>query len=285
MKHRHLTFAPILTFLLALGALPALASESTFERTLSVSGTVTLHVSSGSGSIRIHAGPDGRVHVLGRVRSGWGGSEERVREIAAHPPIEQTGSIVQVGAHLEGLNNISIEYEVEAPSGAFLQASSGSGDITDDGVGVDARLNTGSGSIHATGLRGSFSAGTGSGNIYAEQTGPGDAKAGTGSGRIELKNLAGGLYAHTGSGDVRVSGQPRAEWRISTGSGSVEVTPELRSAGGGFTLDASTGSGRITTDREMAVQGSIERHRITGRVNGGGPLMRIGTGSGDIRVH
>ena len=279
MKH----WIPACALLLALGTLPALAAEATFERTLSVSGTVTLHISTGSGYIHIKPGSDNQIHVFGRVKSnGFEGREERVREIAANPPIEQTGSIVRVGTHLENMHNISIDYEIQAPAKAFLEASSGSGDVNDDGVGVNARLNTGSGTIHATGLNESFTVETGSGDIYAEQNGSGDVKANTGSGTIELKNISGGLKAQTGSGDIKLSGQPKADWRVQTGSGSVELWPDRSS----FTLDASTGSGDIKTDREMLVQGSIEsHHHITGKINGGGPLVRVETGSGDIRVH
>jgi DUF4097 and DUF4098 domain-containing protein YvlB len=267
--------------LLALGTLPALAAEATFERTLSVSGTTTLHISTGSGYIHLKPGSDSQIHIYGHVKSGWGGSEDRVREVAAHPPIEQTGSIVRVGGNMENMHNISIDYDVEAPAKTLLDASSGSGDITDVNVGVNARLNTGSGSIHATGLKDSFAVETGSGDIYAEQVGAGDVKAHTGSGEIELKNLAGGLKAETGSGDIKLGGQPKADWRISTGSGTVELWAD-RSA---FTLDASTGSGEIKTDREMVVQGSLEKHHISGKINGGGPMVRVSTGSGDIRVH
>lgn len=279
MKH----WIPTCALVLALGTLPALASEATFERTLSVSGAVTLHISTGSGYIHIKPGSDNQVHIFGRVKSnGFDNHEDRVRDIAANPPIEQTGSILRVGGHMENMHNISIDYEIQAPAKSFLDASSGSGDVVDNGVGVNARLNTGSGTIHATGLQESFTIGTGSGDIYAEQSGTGDVKAETGSGTIELKNISGGLKAQTGSGDIKLTGQPKADWRVTTGSGSVELWPD-RSA---FTLDASTGSGDIKTDREMLVQGSIEsHHHITGKINGGGPMVRVETGSGDIRVH
>ena len=266
----------------ALAGLPALASEATFDRTLPVSGNVTLHVSTGSGYIHIRPGSDNKVHISGRVKSnGWDGNEDRVRQIAANPPIAQTGDIVRVGFEHENLHNISIDYEIQAPAKTFLQASSGSGDVTDDGVGVDARLNTGSGTIHATGLQQSFTVETGSGDIFAEQVGSGDVKANTGSGTIELKNVSGGLKAQTGSGDIKLTGSPKADWKVTTGSGTVEIWPSQSS----FTLEASTGSGDIKTDREMVVQGSFERHHITGKVNGGGPLVRVETGSGDIRIH
>jgi Putative adhesin len=272
---------PATIMIAALGSLPALAAEQTFERTLSVSGVVTLHVSTGSGNIHIETGSDNQVHVFGRVKSSWGANEDRVRDIANNPPIEQTGSILRIGGHMENMHNISIDYEIKAPAKAILEASSGSGDVTDRGVGVNARLNTGSGNIHAEGLQESFSVETGSGNIYAEQIGSGDVKADTGSGNIELKNLNGSLKAQTGSGDIKLNGQPKDAWRVTTGSGNVDMWAD-RSA---FNLEASTGSGDIHSDHEMSVQGSFSKHHISGKINGGGPTVRVETGSGDIRVH
>jgi hypothetical protein len=275
---KHLLLA---TAALALAAVPALATEATFERTLKVSGHVDLSVATGSGNIHITSGAGSQVHIFARVKSNWGGNEDKVREIAANPPIEQTGDIIRIGARHENLHNISIDYEIETPADSYLDAGSGSGNVTDDGVGENAKLNTGSGNIHATGLHGGFALNTGSGNIYAEQTGEGDAKVQTGSGSIELHDLKGGLHAGTGSGDIKVNGAPAADWKLETGSGSVEFWPGST----GFALDASTGSGSVHTDREMVVQGSFDRHHITGKFNGGGPTVRIETGSGDIRVH
>jgi Putative adhesin len=275
MKHLFLATAA-----LALAAVPALASEQTFERTLTVNGRVELSVATGSGNIHLTHGSGNQIHIFGRVKSSWGGSDEKVREIAANPPIEQTGNIVRVGVHHENLHNISIDYEIEAPADSYLDAGSGSGNLTDDGVGENAKLNTGSGNIRATGLHGSFSVNTGSGDIYAEQTGQGDVKANTGSGTIELKDVKGGVRAETGSGNIKVDGAPAADWKLQTGSGNVQFTP----GGTAFTLDASTGSGSVHTDRDMVVQGSFDKHHITGKFNGGGPTVRIETGSGDIHV-
>jgi hypothetical protein len=277
MKH---LFAAIASALL-LATLPAMAAEATFERNLTVNGRVELSVATGSGNIRLTHGADNRVHIFGRVKSNWGGNDERVREIAANPPIEQTGNIVRIGARHENLHNISIDYEIEAPANAYLDAGSGSGDIVDDGVGENAKISTGSGNIHATGLHAGFSVGTGSGDIYAEQAGQGDVKAETGSGNIELRNLRGGLRAGTGSGNIKVGGAPSSPWHLETGSGNVEFWAGDAS----LSLDASTGSGSIHSDREMLTQGSSDHHHLTGKLNGGGPTVRIETGSGDIRVH
>ncbi len=267
--------------ILALAAVPALANEATFERNLTVSGHVELSVSTGSGHIHITHGSSDRVHIVGKVKSNWGGNDQKVQEIANNPPIEQTGNIIRIGERHENYHNISIEYEIEAPANSFLEANSGSGDIKDDGVGENAKLGTGSGSINATGLQNGFVVNTGSGNIYAEQTGQGDVKAQTGSGSVELKGVHGSLRAGTGSGNIKVTGTPTSDWKLETGSGSVEFW----AGNAAFTLDASTGSGTVHTDQEMAVQGSFDKHHIVGKVRGGGPTVRIETGSGDVRVH
>ncbi|MFP5205004.1 MAG: DUF4097 family beta strand repeat-containing protein [Acidobacteriota bacterium] len=266
--------------LAAWAAAPVFAADATFERTLTVNGQVELAVTTGSGSIHLTPSTGGQVHIVGHVRSSWGANEDQVREIAAHPPIEQTGNIVRVGARHETLHNIGIDYDIQAPADAFLEAGSGSGSITDDGVGTNARIHTGSGSIHASGLRGGYSIGTGSGSIDAEQTGQGDDKAQTGSGSIELRNVHGALEARTGSGHIKVTGTPSGPWHIDTGSGGVEIW----TGGAAFTLDAACGSGGIRSDRPVTTQGRQSRRHLSGTVNGGGPTVRIHTGSGSIHI-
>jgi DUF4097 and DUF4098 domain-containing protein YvlB len=96
-----------------------------------------------------------------------------------------------------------------------------------------------------------------------------------------LKNLHGGLNAGTGSGNIKVGGTPSALCHLHTGSGNVEFW----SGNAALTLDASTGSGNIHSDRELMMQGAVNRHHMTGKLNGGGPTVRIETGSGDIRLH
>src|SRR5580704_6479898 len=243
MKH-FLAGATALLAFTATVVVPARATEATFGRDLTVNGRVDLAINNGSGFIHLTNGPAGHVHIFARVHSGWGTSDDAVQGIAAHFPIQQTGNIVRIGAIHQGLNNVSIDYEIQAPADAYLDAASGSGNITDYGVGANAKLRTGSGSIQATGLKGDFTVGT-------------------------------------GSGHVKVEGMPTASWRIHTGSGSVELWTE----NAGLMLEASTGSGGIHTDREISSQGTVDRHHLKGAIGGGGPEVRVETGSGSIRVH
>lgn len=257
-------------------------AAASFDRTLSVSGQVQLSVATGSGDIRLTPGSGNQVQIHAQIRVGRDGSEEQARAIAANPPIEQNGNVIRIGEqHEEHWHGISINYQIEAPADALLNASSGSGNVTDNGVGQNAKLNTGSGDVVATGLQGGFVIETGSGNIQTSQTGSGDAKVETGSGDIDIKDVHGGLRAITGSGDIKASGTPSAGWQLQTGSGNIE----LWTGNAPLTLDASTGSGGITTEHAMMMQGSLNTHHITGNLNGGGPAVRLETGSGDIHVH
>jgi hypothetical protein len=257
-------------------------SSMSFDRTLSVGGEAQLMVSTGAGNIHLTRGSGSQIHIHGQIHVNREGSQQQAREIAANPPIEQSGNVIRVGKqHEEHWEGISIDYEIEAPAGTVLQATSGSGNIEDEGVGQNAKLQTGSGDITASGLQGQFTLQTGSGNITAEQTGEGDVKAETGSGNIEIKEVHGGFRAQTGSGDIKATGTPSAPWTLQTGSGNIDIW----SGNAPLTLDGSSGSGSVTTDHEMLVQGSLDQHHIKGNLNGGGPLVRVQTGSGEIHVH
>jgi len=272
---------PVRAMARAVAAQSEPGSSTEFDRALTVSGEAQLIVSTGSGNIHLTRGSGNQIHIHGQIHVSREGSEEQAREIAANPPIKQDGDVIRVGQHEEHWRGISINYQIEAPTGTVLEATSGSGDIVDEGVGKNAKLETGSGNIDASGLQGPFVVKTGSGDIKAEQTGQGDVKAETGSGNIEIKEIHGSFRGETGSGDIKATGTPSAPWTLETGSGNIE----LSTGNAPLTLDASTGSGSVTTDHEMLVKGSLNHHHISGNLNGGGPLVRVQTGSGDVHVH
>jgi beta-lactamase regulating signal transducer with metallopeptidase domain/DUF4097 and DUF4098 domain-containing protein YvlB len=255
-------------------------AEAAFDRNLTFSGKLDLSVSTGAGNITFTRGPANQIHIHGIVKVNHTGDPAQAQQIAANPPIEQQGNAIRIGGHQENLHNISISYEIEAPADTALNAATGSGNIADTGVGQDAKLTTGSGNITATGIEGGFKIQTGSGNIAIDGSGQGDAKAQTGSGTIDLKGVHGSLQAQTGSGAIKATGTPSSPWKIQTGSGSIE----LSTGNAPIDLDASTGSGKISTDNPMAMQGSEDHHHMKTQLNGGGPEVRVETGSGNIRV-
>jgi hypothetical protein len=121
---------------------------------------------------------------------------------------------------------------------------------------------------------------TQSGEVVAVFTGTGDAEVETGSSAIRLSGLRGGLSAKTQSGRVVVSGAPEREWTATTGSSSVEMQ---FGPSGGFELDAVSRSGSIAI-HGLDLTGARGKRMAAGVANGGGPKVRIRTGSGSIRL-
>jgi len=296
----------VVVLALGLGA-AVLASASTsyqgsFQRDLKVSGTVDLEVLTRSGDITIHAGPAGTVSIRGRihVNDSWmnGGKEAEVHQLEQSPPIHQSGNSVHID-YID-VRDISIDYEITAPADTSVHTHSGSGDQTIDGlqnglnlesgsgdmrvhdVKGDVRLHTGSGNVEARGITGSVNAEAGSGDIRVEANAASDFRVRTGSGNVEARGVTGGLHVEAGSGDITIDGSPSQPWEVRTGSGDVR----LRLPGeAGFNLEASTGSGELVVNHPVTIQGNLRsRHLVSGQVHGGGPMLAIHTGSGDVEI-
>jgi hypothetical protein len=273
---------------LALAAATAFAADGNFDRTLDVSGSPNVSVSTGSGYIHLNPGSSSQIHITAHLRSshGWmsGGNDvdSRIQQIINNPPIVQNGNEITIGErHNNDLyRNISIDYDITLPKTSAINAATGSGDVQIQDVGATIKAQSGSGSVRAHGIQGPATLGTGSGDIELQQTGPGDVKAETGSGSIRLNGLNGALKASTGSGDIEAAGQPTTDWKLSTGSGSVRLIV----GNAHFNLDADTGSGTINVSQPITMPGSLNKHHVSGVVNGGGPTIRVGTGSGDIQI-
>ena len=314
--------AVLALMLLAVPA-PAATAEGKFERTLQVTGAVDLDVETGAGSIIVRNGEGSSVRVTGTIkaRSDWDGGdvEARVRRLESNPPIEQNGNSIRVG-HVTDRDlqrNISISYEVVTPAetrvrsrtgsgsqtvegvrgpveastgsgslaisriGDEVRASTGSGSIKLDSVKGRVKAATGSGGIRGTGIAGPVVADTGSGSVRLEQTAPGGAEVKTGSGSVDVTGVRGPLRVRSGSGSVAAQGEPQGEWNLEVASGNVSVRLPPEAA---FDFHARTGSGRISINHPLSVQGVIGRREVDGKVRGGGPRLSVWTASGNIQV-
>lgn len=302
MNHR------ILSLVLALATTgTALAAEGSFSRTLSVSGAPTISISTGSGYVHVSTGSQSEVRINARVKSehSWfsGGSDsDRVKQITDNPPIVQNGNAITIGSSNGDSNkfrNISIDYDVVLPAATTLRVASGSGDLqvanvaslvsveTGSGdihlanLGPTPHVTTGSGTIRAEGIHGSANLETGSGDIDFNQQAAGDVKAETGSGSVRLHGVNGAVKAETGSGDLEIDGNPASDWRLNSGSGSVRLSMNSQAR---YNLNASTSSGSVNVSTPIVMQTGLDKQHIVGSVRGGGPTVRISTGSGDITI-
>lgn len=303
-----------------LAAFPLAASaevRGSFDQTLQVSGPVDLSVKSGSGSITVTTGPDGTVQVIGKIYAHRDRAEANVRYLEQNPPIEQNGNTITIGdIDRNRGRDISISYELVVPMateiesstgsgsqtigdvrgpvdassgsgslkigniGGKVEASSGSGSIQIRAANGGVRAKTGSGSIRAYKVAGPFTSSSGSGSVVLEQVGPGDVEVETGSGSIEVNGVRGALSADTGSGGIRAEGSMEGEWDLHSSSGTVVVRLPSDAQ---FDLDARSSSGSIDSDHPVTVHG-LTKKQLQGQVRGGGPLLKIRTSSGSIRI-
>ncbi len=302
----------IISSLLLLGFWSTAASgaSGSFEQSLSVDGPVLLDVSTGSGSIKITTSDSGRAQIKGQIKIGGGSffsgrsaseKQELVDQLENNPPISLVDGRLEVG-HIKDKaykRNVSISYDIVVPSGTEVishtgsgsqsitgvagpvEARTGSGKVTLTDIGGAVNARTGSGAIRANEIAGPFEAHTGSGSIRLTQVAPGDVVVTTGSGSTELRGVVGALRVKASSGRIEIDGQQNGNWNVDTGSGSVHIMLPDDAA---FELDAQTGSGGITVEHPITIQGKISKKHMRGDVRGGGDLLTIETGSGGIRI-
>lgn len=160
--------------------------------------------------------------------------------------------------------------------------------------------NTSGGAIRVADSTGAIKVGTSGGGI--EVTGGGGSlKGNTSGGRIGVNGFAGPISVSTSGGGITIE-KATAKVEGNTSGGGINVTLaapiideiKLSTSGGGvtlkvadgsaFNLDASTSGGGVTCDLPVTVQGKLERNRLKGPVNGGGPVVHLRTSGGGIHV-
>ena len=314
MTTRRAWIPGLLMLYTALAAAPArtAAADSTFERTLTVSGPLRLDLSNGSGNVEIRGSADGKVHVWGKVTAGWsvfGGTEKNIQDVVANPPIEQHDNMVRIGKNNSMYKNISIEYKIEVPhdtevdagvaSGGMTidnlrgpvkassasgylhvyrvekdtQVSAASGSIEVSNIGGVLRVSSASGDVVLTDVKGDLTVSAASGSIRVSN--PGErVEASSASGSVEVKGAKSDLKVHAISGSIHVAGDPSANrlWELKSVSGSVDIRVPPSAS---FLLTAETTSGDIRTNIPVILE-EQGKHSLR---------AHIGSSSGRIEVH
>ena len=292
------------TFVLGCACSPAFAADITFHRSLTASGPVALDVCNNAGTIHVAGAGGNKIEVSAKLHnSNWHvfGNAEEMKKIAANPPVAQTGNAVHVGDKEtcggHAFQNIAIDYEISLPKDAsvvansgsgdihvesiqgFVRAASGSGNIRATDIGSASKLETGSGTVDVQSAHGDIKVSSGSGDLSIRDSDVTEAQLQAGSGNITATNLHGGLHANTGTGTLTLSGLPSSDWKLETGTGAIHCHIDANAK---FTVDAETGSGSIDSKLPGSTSGHTTKGELRGPVNGGGPVVKMFTGSGNI---
>ena len=249
--------------------------------------------------------------ISGRVEAQSGGGSMHLDDIGGGVNAETGGGSIDVGSISGdlGLHTGGGSILVRQANGKVV-AETGGGSIEIQSCAQGAVIETGGSSITVRHCNGKVKASTGGGSIDLSDVG-GSAEIETGGGSIRLTSAKGHVRAETGGGGIELYGVPSAS--AETGAGGITV--KLVNTGGErHDSDLETAAGDITvyvaSDVAVNVRASVDMgsgHQITsdfqdikvsseggpygpktlmaeGRLNGGGPLLKVHTSTGDICI-
>jgi DUF4097 and DUF4098 domain-containing protein YvlB len=248
--------------------------------------------------------------IAGSVEAETGGGSIQVDDIGGSVRAETGGDWIDVG-------NVGGNVDLQTGGGKItiraakgrISASTGGGNILLLSGSQGATLEAGGGNIVVKQCDGHLRVSTGGGNIELGDVG-GPVEISTGGGSIRLASAKGMVKAETGAGRIELDGVPSA--RAETGAGGIVakfLAPGdhndswLETSAGDITvylsgaialtirasIDMANGH-RISSDfsdiRVSSEGGDYGPKTITaeGKLNGGGPVLKVRTTTGDIRI-
>ena len=248
--------------------------------------------------------------IAGRVEAETGGGGMRLDDIGGGVSAETGGGSIEVGTVSGdlGLHTGGGPIVIRHANGKVV-AETGGGSVRIESGSQEAVVETGGGSIEVRQCAGKVKVSTGGGSVDLSDIG-GPAQIETGGGSIRLTSAKGHVHAETGGGGIELYGVPSAG--AETGAGGI-IVKLVKTGGEQRESDLETAAGDITlyvaSDVAINLRASVDMgngHRITsdfpeihiasegdqwsksltadGSLNGGGPLVKVHTSSGDICI-
>lgn len=254
---RGLFVAAVLVAAAASGACELAFSElranerDAWSRTYTLGADGQVEVRNTNGAIDVSSSTDGKVHVTAE-KLARAATAEAAKDLLAKTSIREDVTdrsvrlTTETPPHGFFQGSVNVRYHVEMPAGASLKVVNTNGRITVADL---------------------------SGSVEAETT----------NGGVEGRALAGSVRATTTNGgiDVAVSAVHQDGITLETTNGG--VTLEVPNASGAE-LSLQTTNGGIDTGALKVETSQSSRRRLEGRLNGGGPRVRIETTNGGVRV-
>ncbi len=301
----------VVVALLALGVAARADIKRTVEKTFTVQPGGNLKVKTAGGDIKVLTGTGNEVKVtaLERIHAD---TEARADELLKDLDlsIDQQGNDVTATAKYEKSGGwhwgswppVNVSFTVVVPGKYNVDLNTSGGDIRLESIDGHARLRTSGGNLKVDQVVGEVDGrtsggdislregtanvhlSTSGGNIHVDRAG-GEAELATSGGDIVINSVQGRLTASTSGGDVRatIEGALKGDCKLTTSGGEVVVTVDKTAA---FDLKAHTSGGDVdAAGITIAIdQGGLRKSSLAGKVNGGGPLLYLGSSGGDIRV-
>ncbi len=237
----------LITFL----CLPLVVSAQRIEK--SFSDVEDINLTTGSGDIEVRKASGNEVTVI--LEHSYGDDY--------NPSIELRGSRLVIKDGKNKSWSGEQKFTLIVPDDLDINFTTGSGNISADGITTDFKGTTGSGDLSFSSMKGEVSVNSGSGDLEVENF-DGELSLNVGSGDAEVENYKGELSINCGSGDIELDSFEGAV-RINTGSGSVEL--DNAKLTGKSALNAGSG------DIDVVLSSALEAD------------LSINTGSGDSKLN
>jgi hypothetical protein len=268
---------------------PADAAPRTWEKTFTVSGRPTLRVHTRDAAVRLRRGAEGAiaarvVHDAHR----WGFTLPPRDPIVT---LEQAGNEVTVSvrepATMVVFGGISERFDVDVtiPGECDVVVQSSDGPVTvEPGVKGRIDLESQDGRLTVKGASGDVQLTTQDGTIEASEL-EGVVRAESEDGRVHLEGRFDRLEVRAQDGRVEVVARPGSRleesWRLETQDSPLHlaIPRDLKAD-----VDVRTEDGRIHFELPVTIPGSRDPHSLRGRLNGGGPLLRLRSQDGSVTL-
>jgi len=212
--------------------------------------------------------------------------------------VKQTNDVITaVLNYLPGQSSVSVDFDIQVPSGLSIQIESASGNITIANYQGTLNISTSSGKIILQDIQGEIRANTDSGDIETHNV-DGNFHIGSGSGNIvatyttalqkvenpvllsDVQNLWTYKLTPTGadSSFPKLPGNGQRIFENSSGTITLQLVHDLQAD-----VFAQLFSRDFKSDFQE-LQGSTDKVRYVGHLNGGGPLIILTNANGSIHV-
>jgi serine/threonine protein kinase len=270
-------------------------SEASFSKSFTVGSDGKLAMDVDRGGIRIAGGDQDTVDVRVSRKVRRDSDSEADRILAEEELVlSQVGNQITVSAHnppsLERGSwwgwmrpELEVNYEISVPRKFDVHLKTAGGGIKVATVQGGVNVRTEGGRLDFDDVEGDVDGQTQGGGIRAAGC-KGQLQIKTQGGGITVEAFAGpSVHGTTQGGSVTAdfAAAPKSDSVLRTIGGSVTVRLPATSM---VTLDAHTEGGGVKSDLPVQVAGATEGSTLRGKINGGGPSLKLETMGGSIRV-
>jgi hypothetical protein len=310
MKTTHLFLAASLLALVPLSAHAKI--ERVIEKTFSVQPGGLLTVETQGGNVRVETSDGSTVKVVAKqvIKADSDREADEILEKLTLV-IEQSDQGVTATSKYDKKPSgwkwgswppVQVSFVVTVPSRYNVSLKTSGGDVSVGDLEGKTHARTSGGNITLGKITGDVDAGTSGGNVRLTE-GRGSVKLDTSGGNVTVDHAVGPTDLDTSGGDISIGsventlnastsggnvtagivGAFKGDCYLDTSGGTVRAKVSREAA---FNLDASTSGGDVkAAGLTITIEkGGTGKSRLAGKVNGGGPLLKLRSSGGDIIV-